>query len=50
MAIFNENDFDDFKNIKSTNIKMHDTFNITVTTVSPLLQLDITKNNGKDLL
>uniref|UniRef100_UPI00404817D4 RAMP superfamily CRISPR-associated protein n=1 Tax=Aliarcobacter sp. TaxID=2321116 RepID=UPI00404817D4 len=39
MAIFDDNDFDEVGHKHST-IKMQDTFNITATTVSPLMQMD----------
>lgn len=39
MAIFDDNDFDKVGHKHST-IKMQDTFNITATTVSPLMQMD----------
>lgn len=39
MAIFDDNDFDEVGHKHST-IKMQDTFNITATTVSPLMQID----------
>ena len=39
MAIFDENDFEEISHRHST-IKMQDTFNITVTTISPLMQMD----------
>lgn len=39
MAIFDDNDFDEVGHKHST-IKMQDTFNITATSVSPLMQMD----------
>lgn len=46
MAIFDDEDFNEIKN-KHTTLTMQDTFNITVTTISPLVQMDLNKNQRK---
>lgn len=43
MAVFNDEDFTEINELYTT-IHMHNTFNITTVTISPLLQLDL---NGK---
>ncbi|MGJ0300960.1 hypothetical protein [Aliarcobacter cryaerophilus] len=46
MAIFDDEDFNELKKNQTT-LTMQNTINITVTTISPLVQMDLNKNQRK---